>query len=125
MLECEAYSGVVTVFHPGKITKVLNNSKDEISADGVAQAMVMMWDENLVTLLVSPKLQSKIKEGDIVIVDYRPMEKLGVPVPKQTITKILRGKKAQEVWTEYTEYHEKRKRSANRLPTAQPGGYIG
>ena len=112
------------MFHPGKVLRVLNNGKDEISADGVAQAVIIMWDENLVTLEVSSKIKAKIKDGDIIIVDYRPMEKLGVPVPRQTITKILKGKKAQEIWTEYTEYHEKRKRSANRLPTA-PQGYIG
>lgn len=112
------------MFHPGKIIAVLNGGKEEIAADSTVQAIVMMWDENMITLEVCTRLKSAIKEGDVVLVDYRPTDKMTVPVPRQTITKILRGKKAKFVWDQYTEYHEKRKRSANRLPTAPPG-YIG
>ena len=112
------------MFHPGKIIFVFNCGKDEVSADNEAQATVIMWDENMITLEVHPRLKGKVKEGDIVLVDYRPEEKLSVPVPKQAIVKILRGKKAKDLWAEYAEYHDKRKRSANRLPTA-PQGYIG
>jgi hypothetical protein len=112
------------LFHPGKVVSVFAGGKDELSADSTVQAIIVMWDENMLTLEVHPKLRKGIREGDVVLVDYRPSEKLSVPVPKQTIVKILRGKKAQATWSQYTEYHEKRKRSASRLPTAPPG-YIG
>ncbi len=112
------------MFHPGKVIAVLAGGKDEFSSDSTSQAVVMMWDENMITLEIHPKIKSKVKEGDVVIVDYRPSEKLNVPVPKQAIIKVLKGKTAKFVWDQYTEYHEKKKRSANRLPTAAPG-YIG
>ncbi len=112
------------MFHPGKVIYVFNCGKDEVSANGEAQATVIMWDENMITLEVHPRIKGNVREGDIVLVDYRPIEKLNMPVPKQAIVKILRGKKAKDLWAEYAEYHEKRKRSANRLPTA-PQGYIG
>ena len=112
------------MFHPGKVVFVFNGGKDEISGDNSAQATLLMWDENMITLEVHPKVRQWIKEGDIVLVDYRAEEKLNMPVPKQTIIKVLKGKKAKALWDQYVEYHEKRKRTANRLPTA-PTGYIG
>ena len=112
------------MFHPGKVIKVLNGGKDEISVDSGVQAVVVMWDENLITLEVHPRIKSKIRDGDVVLVDYRPTNELNVPVPRQIIVKVLKGKKAKEIWDQYTEYHEKRKRSANRPPTLPPG-YIG
>ncbi len=112
------------MFHPGRIISVFSGGKDEITADGVAQAVLLMWDENILTLEIHPKIRQRIKEGDVVLVDYRPADRLTVPVPKQQIVKIIRGKRGHALWTQYTEYHEKRKRSANRLPTAPPG-YIG
>ncbi len=113
------------MFHPGRVVTVFNNKKDEISSDKEVQALVLMWDENMLTLPVHPKLGSKIKEDDVVLVDYRPVEKLGVPIPKQTIIKILKGKRGLALWDKYIEYHEQRKRSASR-PSAIPSpGYIG
>ena len=103
---------------------VFSGGKDEVSAEVGAQALVLMWDENLITLDVHSKLRSKVRSGDVILVDYRPIDKLTVPVPRQVIIKILKGVKAKNVWAKYTEYHEKRKRSASRPPTAAPG-YIG
>lgn len=109
------------MFHLGKVIKVLKGGKDEVSAEGAVQAMVMMWDENVMTLEVHRKLKTRIKDGDFVLVDYRPMERINVPVPRQMIVKIIRGKTAQLLWDRYSEYHDKRKRSLNRPPTESPG----
>ncbi|MFH1448274.1 MAG: hypothetical protein ABIG39_05405 [Candidatus Micrarchaeota archaeon] len=109
------------MFHLGKVVQVLNGKKDEISSDGEIQAVIMMWDENLMTIKVHKKLRSKIKDGDFVLVDYSPIERINMPVPKQLIIKILRGKKALSLWERYSEYHDKKKRSLHRPPTEAPG----
>ncbi len=109
------------MFHLGRVIRVLRGGKEEISADGRVQAVLMMWDDNLMTLEVHRKLASKIKDGDFVVVDYSPMEKLNAPVPKQIIVKILKGKTAQTLWERFSEYHDRRKRSAVRPPTETPG----
>jgi hypothetical protein len=115
------------VFHPGKVLKVFSpEDKDVHSADGSTQAMLLMWDENLLTLQVDPHIASKIKEDDVVLADYSPVAS-NVPAPKMIITKILKGESAERLWKDYKEHFKKRKEkpsSAQAVPAGQvPLGY--
>lgn len=114
------------MYHPGKVIEVLRkNDKDVVSSDETTQAVLEMWDENILTLIVNPKIDSKIKEGQIVLVDYRPDEKREAPVPKHEVVKILSGKKATNVWNSYRDMLEKRNRKANAVAKPPAQSYIG
>ncbi|VVC01011.1 Uncharacterised protein [uncultured archaeon] len=113
------------MYHPGKVIAVLSpKDKGILSADSTVQATLRMWDENVLTMQVAPKLASKIKEGDIVLADYRPQSGLSVPVPRNTIVKILRGRAADRMWQEYREVYDKRKKSEGKEAPAHQS-YIG
>ena len=107
-------------FHPGKILTIYKpKSKDVISADTTTQAMIEMWDENILTFTVDPKISTKIKKNDIIIVDYNPTSEK-MQIPKTIITKILRGKTADETWKKYKEYFKKKQSQAKRQNIAIP-----
>jgi len=113
------------MYHPGKIVAVLSPSdKGIVSADASVQATLHMWDENVLTMLVAPKIAKKIREGDIVLCDYRPEGKMSVPVPRNVVVKILRGRQSEKMWQEYREVHEKRSKRENKEKQAQQS-YIG
>jgi len=113
------------MYHPGKVVAVLSSSdKGIISADASVQATLHMWDENVLTMLVAPKIASKVREGDIVLCDYRPEGGMTVPVPRNVVVKILRGKQSERMWQEYKEVHEKRNKRENKEKQAQQS-YIG
>ena len=101
------------MYHPGKVIAVLS-PKDSISADNSVQVTLRMWDENILTMLVDSKIAKKIKEGDIVLCDYRPEKGLSVPVPRNVVVKIIKGKVAEKVWEEYLTVQENRKKHENK-----------
>ena len=116
---------MIFVYHPGKIIAVLSpKDKGVISADASVQATMKMWDDNVLTMLVATKLASKIREGDMVLCDYRPEKGLSVPVPRNVIVKILKGKAAEKMWQEYREVHDKKKGREKSEKEAQQS-YIG
>ena len=84
------------------------SSKDVISANASTQVMIEMWDENILTFTIDPKIATKAKKNDIIIVDYNPTSEK-MQIPKTIITKILRGKIADETWKKYKEYAKKKK----------------
>ena len=99
------------MYHPGKVIETLKKTdKEVISADETMQAVLEMWDENILTLLVNSKLSAKLKAGQVVIVDYRPDEKHSAPVPRHEVVKIVLGKKATKIWDVYKDMHEKKRR---------------
>ena len=113
------------MYHPGKIIVVLSSTdKNIVSSDASTQATLRMWDENVLTMAVAQKIASKIREGDIVLADYRPAKGLSVPVPSNIIVKILRGKSAEKMWNEYREVYDKRKKNEHNEKQAQQS-YIG
>ena len=113
------------MYHPGKVIAVLSpKDKGVLSADASVQATMKMWDDNVLTMLVATKLASKIREGDMVLCDYRPEKGLSVPVPRNTIVKILKGKAAERMWQEYREVQEKKKRQEHSEKQSQQS-YIG
>ncbi|MFH1421016.1 MAG: hypothetical protein ABIG30_03600, partial [Candidatus Aenigmatarchaeota archaeon] len=75
------------MFHPGKVVEVISSKSKSIeSADDSVQALLHMWDGNVFTFAVHPKIAGKIKAEDVVLVDYTPLA--GTPVPKHTVVKI-------------------------------------
>jgi hypothetical protein len=83
------------MYHVGKVLKVFRPGEKGLeSSDVSTQALLEMWDENMFTCSVADKISSKIKEGDMVIVDYGPIS-AKLLIPKQIITKILRGENAK------------------------------
>jgi hypothetical protein len=98
------------MFHPGKVLKIFKgDGKEVISSDSSVQALVVMWDDNLMTLGCEAGISERLKEGDIVLIDYAPILNYSPPVPRQTICKILRGEAAKKTWKEYEERHKKKK----------------
>lgn len=102
------------MFHPGKVTGIYRpKDKDVHSSDDTTQALVEMWDENLFTCMVDSKIAAKLKEGDVVLVDYRPFsDKL--PTPRQVISKIVYKKKASDLIEQYADYKRQRKQEASK-----------
>jgi hypothetical protein len=110
------------MYHPGKVIEVLRPSDKEVkSSDTTTQATVRMWDDNILTLLVAQKIASAIKNGQTVLVDYRPLPNARAAVPSHIIVKILEGKKAETVWAAYRDMYDRQKRASS--PPAQ--NYIG
>lgn len=103
------------MFHPGKVVEVLVGGKQVLSSDSSVQAVIRMWDDNLVTLNVESKIAPKLKKEDVVLVDYTPMEK--IPAPKMKVCKILYGKTASEVWDAYK---KKQKENLERMEGTIP-----
>lgn len=113
------------MYHPGKVVAVLSpKDKGVLSADSAVQATLRMWDDNVLTMIVDRKIAGKIREGDLVLVDYRPERGMTVPVPRNVVIKILKGKSAERMWHEYREVHEKKKKHETREKEAQQS-YIG
>jgi hypothetical protein len=113
------------MYHPGKVIAVISpKDKGVVSSDTSVQATMRMWDENVLTMEVAPKIAGKIKAGDIVLADYRPEKGLSVPVPRNVIVKILSGKSADVMWREYREVYDKRKKHDTREKDASQS-YIG
>ncbi|MFQ6135760.1 MAG: hypothetical protein ACE5PM_01115 [Candidatus Hydrothermarchaeales archaeon] len=115
------------MYHPGKVLKIFSSQDEDIeAANDETQAMLMMWDRNLLTLLVDLNLAAKVKEGDIVLVDYRPLSDRGPPAPKMIVTKVLRGEIAERTWREYKAYYKKKKEELGPgAPIPAPQSYIG
>lgn len=111
------------MFHPGKVLAVLkSDEKSVIGVDQSVQVLVSMWDENLLTVEIEPSIASKVRENDIVLIDYSP-KYTTIPVPRQVAVKILRGEIAKKIWSEYTQKNQKRKSEtesidSDRLPPA-------
>jgi hypothetical protein len=94
------------MYHPGRIVKILGpKDKNIVSCDATVQAVVEMWDDNLFTFLVDSKIAGKVKEDDVVLVDYTPMP--NSPLPKHLIVKVLRGESANTIWKKYKGYHQR------------------
>jgi hypothetical protein len=122
------------MYHPGKVIEVFSKSKNVHSSDSTTQAMLEMWDENLITVLVEKKLNKQMKKQDVVLVDYRPMN--DKPVPRLIVVKVLKGKTATDTWKTYKDHHKNKKSSPTpqmpaQIPTQNvnvqhnPEAYVG
>lgn len=92
------------MFHPGKVLVVFSPSEKLVeAADSSVQALLEMWDGNVQTVSVDSNISSKVKSGDIVLVDYTATGN-GQPVPKLMVTKILRGEIGKKALSEYERF---------------------
>ena len=67
------------MFHVGKIVEIFSGDDKNIMAfDNSTQALLDMWDENMITLSIDPHISKSIKKEDVVLVDYRP-RRVGAP----------------------------------------------
>ncbi len=111
------------MYHPGKVIKILApKDKNIISSDTVVQAVVSMWDDNLFTFVVDTKIAGKLKDNDVVLVDYTPVQ--NSPAPKHTIVKILRGDIADVIWKKYKEFYTKQA-AAKEIASMHSDDYTG
>ena len=110
-------------FHPAKVINVIRpTDKNVKSSDESTQATLEMWDENLFTFLVEPKIADDVKESSIVLVDYTPIDKM--PIPSHKVVKVIKGKEGEEIWKKYREFHKKRMKMPQTSMMPQPS-YMG
>ena len=108
------------MYHLGKVVEVFRpTDRDVVASDASVQATLRMWDENVITMMVAPKIAGKIKEGQVVLVDYRPDPEHRPPVPSHIVVKIIEGKRAEAAWKVYREVYEKQRRNEEKRPPAQ------
>jgi hypothetical protein len=110
--------------HPGEIIAIFKPSDKNVkSADNDTIATVKMWDDNVLTLVVDSKISTDIKEGDKVLVDYRPhnigSNQKPAIVQKQLISKIIKGDRAEAVWKEYKRWYASQKQKATQKAMQQ------
>jgi len=104
------------------VLNVINGGREVVSSDDTVQVVAEMWDNNILTFLVSSKISKKVKKHDSVLVDYRPMSEK-VPIPKHTVIKILKGKTATDIWKHYKKHFEQKQKTP-QLPSIAPQ-YLG
>jgi hypothetical protein len=101
------------MYHVGKVLEVFNTTdKNVVTFDNSTQAMLDMWDENLLTLQIDPHISKSIKKEDVVLVDYT-----ATPTgPKMIVVKILRGELARRTWKQYKQHLDKMRIGKNTAP---------
>lgn len=110
-------------YHPGKVVQIYSPTDKSIkSADDSEQVMLEMWDDNVVTVSVEEGLEGKLKKGAVVLVDYTPMA-ANSPVPKMTVTKVLKGEIAKKTWDRYVTFHKTRKGVSSVAPPTPKHAY--
>lgn len=93
------------MYHIGRVLEVFSgDDRSVIGFDNTAQALLDMWDENMITVAIDSHLTKSIKKDDIVLVDYTPIQS---GQPKMIIIKILRGEVAKRTWKMYKDNFEK------------------
>lgn len=119
------------MYHPGVVLELVRPSdKNVVAVDKSIQAVLKMWDENLITVLVDSKIGKKLKKDDIVLVDYRPLPNTNAP--KLTVIKILKGNLAKKTWTTYRNHFKRfrikkvgEKRPVKLSNVSQEKPYVG
>ena len=105
------------MYHVGKIVMLFDDAdKGGASADNSVHALLEMWDENYVTVVVHPSLQDKIKEGSFVLVRYAQ--------PEEIIMRVLSAKSGKATWDKMKDYISGRKKAAEQNKPQQFNPYI-
>jgi hypothetical protein len=103
------------VYHIGVIEHVISpKGKGVVSSDDTMQAVVKMWDNNLLILLVDKKISRKVKKGDYVLSDYTPMSPESRH-RKLYVTKVLPKKEGARIWKEFQGEAERRKKALKQI----------
>ena len=86
--------------------------------DSDTAATIRFWDSNLHTVKVSKDISEKIRQDQMVLVDYYPMsERLNRP--KMIAMSIVNRKDEKELWDHYQEFLKMRKKAILAKQAAQ------
>lgn len=112
------------MYHVGKIVEVISPLKDRKikSADKGVEAVIRMWDENLMIIGADPKISKNLLPGDYVIVDYTPVDPKS-PHRKMLITKVLPREMGKKIWNEFQKELSRKKSAMAHLQSQMPPGY--
>jgi hypothetical protein len=104
------------VYHPGRVLKAFPAGRKQ----GETAATIRFWDNNLQTVKVSREISKKVKEGDMVLVDYYPIsERLNRP--RMVAIKIVDKKDENELWSHYQSFLSMKKKALRaRKPDQKP-----
>lgn len=107
------------------VQHVISPGRGIMSSDASVQAVVKMWDENLLILGVDKKIAKIVKKGDYVIADYTPLSDVSAN-RKLSLIKILPVEAGSKIWAEFQdEYDRRRTRPAQQQqPPQQALRYI-
>lgn len=111
------------MYHIGRVVEVFSgDDKSVIAFDNSVQALLDMWDENLITVAVDSHLSKQIKKDDIVLVDYTATQ----TGPRMVVVKVLRGETAKRSWKQYKEHFERmRAKGQIKAAAANKQSYVG
>lgn len=108
------------MYHLGKVIHIMYpDEKGSKFTEQTSQALVEMWDDNMIIFKVNPSISKDIKENDYVSVDYSPVAVGGAPVPKHEIIAIVNEAKAKKIWAKMKEKLEEKKGSKKKSDMEQ------
>jgi hypothetical protein len=112
------------LYHIGLIQYVISpKSKGMMSADLSVQAVVRMWDENLLILGVDKRLSLKVKKGDYILADYTPLSPESGH-RKLSVIKIIPTDEGRAIWEEFQSEFERRKGMVQQQPAPGQVRYV-
>ena len=102
------------MFHVGRVVEIFTGDDRNIVAfDNSTQALLDMWDENMITLAIDPHISKSIKKDDTVLVDYTATQ----TGPRMVVVKILRGEIGKRAWKQYREHFDKMRTGGKPAPS--------
>ena len=112
----------IVMYHVGKVIEVFSSDdKNVVSFDNTVQALLDMWDENMITVAIDPHLGKSIKKDDIVLVDYTNTQ----TGPRMIIVKVLKGELAKRTWKQYKDQFEKVRMKGPAPKNISKQSYVG
>jgi hypothetical protein len=87
------------MYHIGIVQHLISPGK-AVSSDASVQAVVRMWDANLLILGVEKKIGRKVRKNDFVLADYTPLSPESNH-RKLTIVKILPPEEGSRIWADF------------------------
>jgi hypothetical protein len=87
-----------------------------VGSDTTVQAVVRMWDDNLLILGVEASIAKKLKKGNYVLADYTPLSP-EARNRKLSLTKILPEADGSKLWAEFQDEFDRRR---NIMQQQQP-----
>ncbi len=110
------------MYHIGRVVEIFSSDdKSVVSFDNSVQAMLDMWDENLITVGVDSHLSKSLKKDDVVLVDYTNTQ----TGPRMVVVKVLRGELAKRSWKQYRDQFEKMRSKGVSMKNVPKQSYVG
>lgn len=110
------------MYHIGKVVEMISPAKTKKikSTDKSVQAVIRMWDDNLMILGVDPKIAKGMLPGDYAITDYSPVDPKS-PHRKMMVTKILPREMGKKIWSEFQKELSRKKAAMAHVQSQVPG----